>query len=74
MNAILAKSIENTRLQDVSFDLHIVADENEVNQGILQAARAVIPNIAIKKEAKDEADEADEADVLPAGQTGCNVS
>ena len=68
MNAILAKSIENTRLQDVSFDLHIVADENEVNQGILQAARAVIPNIAIKKEAKDE------ADVLPAGQTGCNVS
>ena len=71
MNAILAKSIENTRLQDVSFDLHIVADENEVNQGILQAARAVIPNIAIKKEAKDEADE---ADVLPAGQTGCNVS
>ena len=67
MNAILAKSIENTRLQDVSFDLHIVADENEVNQGILQAARAVIPNIAIKKEAKDEADE---ADVLPAGQTG----
>ena len=68
MNAILAKSIENTRLQDVSFDLHIVADENEVNQGILQAARAVIPNIAIKKEAKDE------SDVLPAGQTGCNVS
>ena len=64
MNAILAKSIENTRLQDVSFDLHIVADENEVNQGILQAARAVIPNIAIKikKEAEDEADE------------GCNVS
>ena len=58
MNAILAKGIENTRLQDVSFDLHIVADENEVNQGILQAARAVIPNIAIKKDAEDEADEA----------------
>ena len=65
MNAILAKSIENTRLQDVSFDLHIVADENEVNQGILQAARVVIPNINIPpiwKEAEDEADE------------GCNVS
>ena len=60
MNAILAKSTESTRLQDVKFDLHIVADDNEVNQGTLQAARAVIPNIAIKikKEAEDEADEA----------------
>ena len=47
INAILRRSTESTKLQDVKISLHYGADFKEIDQGILRAVRDVIPNIVI---------------------------